>query len=180
MRSLTWAHSRKRPALVTTSTSNFRGGRLRELRLYFLFLCTFLICLVPVFLLICWTIFSLWVVSLYSHCWLFLGSRGFCNNVFVVVVACVASVPNRVIARKLERKQKKDGFFVPLPLPRHSFFFFCSCPSFLDEPREETLATQASLPCYEHIRPGHLFLCAYCMFHSISGISSSLHFRVLS
>ena len=23
------------------------------------------------------------------------------------------------------------------------FFFFCSCPSFLDEPREETLATQA-------------------------------------
>ena len=32
---------------------------------------------------------------------------------------------------------------VSLPLPRHSFFFFCSCPSFLDEPREETLATQA-------------------------------------
>ena len=25
------------------------------------------------------------------------------------------------------------------------FMFFCSCPSFLDEPREETLATQASL-----------------------------------
>ena len=23
-------------------------------------------------------------------------------------------------------------------------FFFCSCPSFLDEPREETLATQAT------------------------------------
>ena len=34
------------------------------------------------------------------------------------------------------------GSFFPLPLPRHSFFF-CSCPSFLDEPREETLATQA-------------------------------------
>ena len=32
--------------------------------------------------------------------------------------------------------------FVTLPLPRH-LFFFCSCPSFLDEPREETLATQA-------------------------------------
>ena len=30
--------------------------------------------------------------------------------------------------------------FFPLPLPRH--FFFCSCPNFLDEPREETLATQ--------------------------------------
>ena len=33
--------------------------------------------------------------------------------------------------------------FVPLPLPHH-YFFFCSCPSFLDEPCEETLATQAS------------------------------------
>ena len=30
-----------------------------------------------------------------------------------------------------------------------SFIFFCSCPSFLDEPREETLATQATfyVPC---------------------------------
>ena len=26
-----------------------------------------------------------------------------------------------------------------------SFMFFCSCPSFLDEPREETLATQANV-----------------------------------
>ena len=65
------------------------------------------------------------------------------RNVFETVneppyLACVASVSNRVIARKLERKQKK------LPLPRHSFFFFCSCPSFLEEPREETLATQAT------------------------------------
>ena len=57
-------------------------------------------------------------------------------------IACVASVSNRVIARKLERKQNK-GSFVPLPLPRHSFFF-CSYPTFRDEPREETLATQAS------------------------------------
>ena len=32
-------------------------------------------------------------------------------------VACVASVSNRVITRKLERS------FVPLPLPCHSFFF---------------------------------------------------------
>ena len=54
-------------------------------------------------------------------------------------VACVASISNRVIVRKLERKQN----FVPLPLPRHSGFF-CSCPSFLDEPREETLARQAT------------------------------------
>ena len=50
-----------------------------------------------------------------------------------MVLACVASVSNRVIARKLERKQKK------------SFFVFCSCPSFLDEPREETLAAQAMM-----------------------------------
>ena len=32
--SLTRAHSRKRPAPVTTTFSNSRGGRLRELRLY--------------------------------------------------------------------------------------------------------------------------------------------------
>ena len=59
------------------------------------------------------------------------------NNCVLILIACVASVSNRVIARKLERKQKK-----PLPLPRHSFFL-SSCPSFLDEPREETLAMQA-------------------------------------
>ena len=47
-------------------------------------------------------------------------------------IACVASVSNRVIARKLERKQKKSFIF-----------FFAPCSSFLDEPREETLATQA-------------------------------------
>ena len=47
-------------------------------------------------------------------------------------LACVASVSNRVIARK---------FSFPSPSP--SLIFFCSCPSFLDEPREETLATQA-------------------------------------
>ena len=57
------------------------------------------------------------------------------------MLACVASVSNRVITRRLERKQKK-GSFVPLPLP--VIHFFCSCPSFLDEPREETLATQAT------------------------------------
>ena len=46
-------------------------------------------------------------------------------------LACVASVSNRVIARKLEWEQKKRwkrdwegrrGSFFPLPLPRHSFF----------------------------------------------------------
>ena len=29
------------------------------------------------------------------------------------------------------------------PPPPPSFIFFCACPSFLDEPREETLAMQA-------------------------------------
>ena len=47
------------------------------------------------------------------------------GNWSVSSLDCVASVSNRVIGRKLERKQKKG------------------CPSFLDEPREETLATQA-------------------------------------
>ena len=40
-------------------------------------------------------------------------------------------------------KRKLSGSFFPLPLPCDSFFF-CSSPSFLDEPREETLATQAT------------------------------------
>ena len=40
---------------------------------------------------------------------------------FQVFVACVASVSNRVTARKLEQEQKR-------PL-----FFFCSRPNFLDE-----------------------------------------------
>ena len=35
IQSLTRAHPHKRPALVTTTFSNFRGGRLREHRLYF-------------------------------------------------------------------------------------------------------------------------------------------------
>ena len=30
-------------------------------------------------------IFSLCFVSLYSHCWFFKASRGFCNNVFLIV-----------------------------------------------------------------------------------------------
>ena len=40
------------------------------------------------------------------------------------------------------RMLSNQGSFFPLHLPCHSFFF-CSCASFLDEPREETLATQA-------------------------------------
>ena len=77
-------------------------------------------------------------------CW---GNRMYCH-----CIACVASASNRVIARKLERKQKKrlkgegegrrgnagersfskswglraSGSFFPLPLPRHSFFLLLS------------------------------------------------------
>ena len=43
---------------------------------------------------------------------------------------------------------QKDAILSSLSLRSKRFqsilFFFCSCPSFLDEPREETLATQAS------------------------------------
>ena len=84
----------------------------------------------------------------------FLPPRTRAGTLATQCIACVASVSNRVIARKLDRKQKKrlkgegrgeeegGGSFISLPLRRHSFFF-CSCPSFLDEPREETLPTQA-------------------------------------
>ena len=56
-------------------------------------------------------------------------------------IACVASVSNRVTARKLEREQKKKGF-IPLPLPRP--FFFLPSSQLSRRTREETLATQAS------------------------------------
>ena len=47
---------------------------------------------------------------------------------------------SREVCASLRSKRFQSSFF-PLPLPRH--IFFCSCPSFLNEPREETLATQA-------------------------------------
>ena len=74
------------------------------------------------------------VTTIFTVVYLYLDSI-FCDH-----LACVASVSNRVIVRKFERKQKKR-FSSPSPVIH---FFFCSCPSFLDEPREETLATQAS------------------------------------
>ena len=43
-------------------------------------------------------------------------TRAWSRALIPLPVACVASVSNRVIARKLEREQ-------PLPLPHHSFFF---------------------------------------------------------
>ena len=82
-------------------------------------------------------------------------------EIAMLMLACVASVSNRVIARKSERKQKKRSFF-PLPLPRH--IFFCSCPSFLSEPREETLATQAMLMLTSPCQPKVLFHSFLCLF----------------
>ena len=46
-------------------------------------------------------------------------------------IACVASVSNRVTARKLEREQKKKK--VSFPSPSLVLSFFCSRPNFLDE-----------------------------------------------
>ena len=50
-------------------------------------------------------------------------------------LACVASVSNRVTARKLEREQKKKkgGRFLHSPPPPPSFLVFCSRPNFLEE-----------------------------------------------
>ena len=77
-----------------------------------------------------------------NHCGTHFGSSS--------LLACAASVSNRVIARKLEREQKKwnregEGKrrnFSPLPLPRHSFFLLSSQLS--RRTRAETLAIQAS------------------------------------
>ena len=60
-------------------------------------------------------------------------------------LACVASVSNRVIARKLEREQKnkQTNKLNPLPLPRHSLFFYLLSSQLSRRTREETLDTQA-------------------------------------
>ena len=65
-----------------------------------------------------------------------------CYSAGESVVACVASVSNRVIARKLEREQKKkmEGGgekrkppSFPSPSPSPVIPFFCSRLNFLDE-----------------------------------------------
>ena len=61
------------------------------------------------------------------------------------LLACVASVSNRVTARELEREH--------LPLPRHSLFFLLSS-QLCRRTRDETLATQAIC----------LFVCFLCVF----------------
>ena len=54
------------------------------------------------------------------------------------------------------RSKRFQSSYIPSPSPVIHFFFY-SCPSFLDEPREETLATQVnkrsliSSLCYQHL-----------------------------
>ena len=57
-----------------------------------------------------------------------------CRLSTLCLLACVASVSNRVTARELEREH--------LPLPRHSLFFLLSS-QLSRRTRDETLATQA-------------------------------------
>ena len=74
--------------------------------------------------------------------------------VAIWLLACVAGVSNRVIARKLEREQKKKGgrgrgrgeeeIIHSFPPPPPSFLFFLLLSLQLSRrTREETLATQA-------------------------------------
>ena len=59
---------------------------------------------------------------------------------------------------RVEAKKKVEGGgdkrFLLSPPPPLSFIFFCSCSSFLDEPCEETLDTQAR----SNYSPPHLHL----------------------
>ena len=100
-------------------------------------------------------------------------------------LACVASVSNRVIARKLERKQKKvEGGgggekrrFLRSPPPPPSFMFFCPCPSFLGKPREETLATQARVSLSTVTDEENLVLVVVLVLESQEKITDS-HFWI--
>ena len=52
--------------------------------------------------------------------------------------------------------EKRKPFFPSFPSPSPVIhFFFCSCPNFLDEPREETLATQAI--CTQKVSSPHKY-----------------------
>ena len=55
---------------------------------------------------------------------------------------------------KVRAEAKKKAFPSPSPVIQ---FFFCSGPGFLDEPREETLATQATVLRDEWGKPWRFF-----------------------
>ena len=103
----------------------------------------------------------------------------------IVLVACVASVSSRVIARNLEREQKKNGkgegegrrgnhsltsslpSFTPLPLPLHSFF--CSRSSFLNELARNRLLRRLLSLVNEQILLGNFAICIPLIPGVISG-----------
>ena len=87
---------------------------------------------------------------------------------------------HRVIARKFERKQKKGWRFLhsPPPPPSFIFFFFCSCPSFLDEPREETLATQAKADTSTNPRTVKRYEALVCRFFLFWSLYKTNRFHV--
>ena len=71
-------------------------------------------------------------------------NMGRSSSCITLKLACVASVSNQVIARKLEREQKKksgrgkgrgeeEALFPSLPSSSSVIPFFCSRPNFLDE-----------------------------------------------
>ena len=63
-----------------------------------------------------------------------------------LILACVACAKRggKGGGSSLRSKRFQSSYCANLsPPPSPSFIFFGSCPSFLDEPREETLATQA-------------------------------------
>ena len=65
----------------------------------------------------------------------------------ITIIACVASVSNRVIAQKLERKRKKPSF--PSPSPVITFLLSSQLSR---RTRAETLATQAiTIKCFPAI-----------------------------
>ena len=87
---------------------------------------------------------DLWAETLPFNRFTSRENANFLSCHFFYTLACVASVSNRVIARKLERS------------------------NFLDEPREETLATQA---IHTHVLPHHskAQLLRYCGKRSFLG-----------
>ena len=77
-----------------------------------------------------------------------LGRARFTAKPLSALINTTRTAPIRSCVRGRTQFFKIVGFagkrFLRSPPPPPSFIFFCSCPSFLDEPREETLATQAS------------------------------------
>ena len=70
-------------------------------------------------------------------------------NVFLLHLACIASVSSQVRRESWDESKKKKEWqafpLLPSPSPFHLLFFFCSRSNFRAVTRLETLATQAML-----------------------------------